>query len=578
MRCTSLITAAVAAFASGVTLDWYQPANAAELSVQIDIDPDKEKGRISPFIFGAGIDNKTNPLRAPRYPDKVLRWIGESGLRIARYPGGFVFNRNDHRGSWSNFYWQDHIGKNADRHPTEVYDLDTFLRLCERFAIEPLMQINFVGEPQTSVQGYIEYLVGDGDIDNDGTDWAAKRKANGRDKPYAITYWQLGNEVHSYPQGFQENAEGAKQYAQALGRLVPVIRKMSPRAKIVVPFINIQRPRSEAKPKTDSPDINFTTSHEFAVAFLEHLDVHVDYFDWHFYAANGWNGKYEYLDTDDEWKHLYCWGTKFRECHEVISRLIRDKCRQQPPPKLMVGEWSGDWTGGIFRQHSNSFRGSLMRTMATGIYMADQLIYMTKRSVPPENIHAAFWHSFSNDAQAMFSIQTTREQGLAYKGKSTDEGYGLRMPIYWMFKLLSEQRGDILLESHLHGDNLITAPQPGLYRDPEFTFERVAHCASLSRNEPDGGYTLYVALLNKDANNPVAIRLNMPGVAVADADVQEVRASSYLTANTIARPDAVRLTAPRRVQIVDKAGRMAYRMMPNTLAVLRFSVSGNRRD
>ena len=47
----------------------------------------------------------------------------------------------------------------------------------------------------------------------------------------------------------------------------------------------------------DSPDINFTTSHEFAVAFLEHLDVRVDYFDWHFYAANGWNGKYDYATS-----------------------------------------------------------------------------------------------------------------------------------------------------------------------------------------------------------------------------------------------------------------------------------------
>ena len=102
-----------------------------------------------------------------------------------------------------------------------------------------------------------------------------------------------------------------------------------------------------------------------------------------------------------------------------------------------------------------------MRTMATGVYMADQLIYMTRKSVPTENIHAAFWHSFCNDAQAMFSIQTTREQGLAYKGKSTDEGYGYPMPIYWVFKLLSEQRGDILVESHLQGDNLIAAPTAG---------------------------------------------------------------------------------------------------------------------
>lgn len=573
MRFIFFFATHVAALVTASTVPCIERARAEELSVRIEIDPTSEKGPISPFIFGAGIDHKTNPLRAPRYPEKVLRHFGESGLKIARYPGGFVFNRNDHRGSWSNFYWQDHIGKNPDRHPTEVYDLDTFLQLCERFAIEPLMQINFVGEPQESVQGYIEYLIGDGDIDQDGIDWAAKRKAHGREKPYAITYWQLGNEVHSYPQGFHENPAGAKEYARALGRLVPVIRKMSPGAKIVVPFINIQRPRSEAKPKPDSPDINFTTSHEFAVSFLEHLDVRVDYFDWHFYAANGWNGRYDYLDTDDEWKHYYCWGTKFRECHQVISRLIRDKCRQQPPPKLIVGEWSGDWTGGIFRQHRNSFRGSLMRTMATGVYMADRLIYMTKMSVPSENIHAAFWHSFCNDAQAMFSIQTTREQGLAYKGKSTDEGYGHRMPIYWVFKLLSEQRGDILVESHLHGDNLISAPQPGLYRDPEYSFERISHHASVSRNETGGGHTLYLAVLNKDNSHPVTIQLDVSGVTGSSAEVHEVRAASYLTENTIARPDAVRLTGPHRERIVNGAGQMTYRLMPNTLTVLQISVS-----
>ena len=545
---------------------------SAELSVEVRVSPRVEKGRISPYVFGAGIDHKTNPLRAPRYPEKVLKDIEESGLRIARYPGGFVFNRNDHRGSWSNFYWQDHIGKNPDRKPTDVYDLDTFLQLCERFKIEPLMQINFVGESQESVQGYIEYLVGDGDIDNDGVNWAAKRKANGRDKPYKIKYWQLGNEVHSYPQGFHENAAGAKEYASALDRLVPVIRKMSPGAKVLVPFINIQRPRSEAKRKLGAPDINFTTSHEFAVAFLEHLNVKVDYFDWHFFAANGWNGKYEYLDTDDEWKHLYCWGTKFRECHEVINKLIREKCKQLPPPKLIVGEWSGDWTAGIFRQHENSFRGSLMRTMATGVFMADQLLYMTKKSVPSENIHAAFWHSFSNDAQAMFSIQTTREQGLAYKGKSTDEGYGYRMPIYWVFKLLSEQRGELLVESRLQGDNAIDAPKSGLYFDPEFTFARVSHCASRS------GDKLYLALLNKDARHPVEVQISIEDWPLkTSVTIHEVRADSYLAENTIESPNTVALAGPK-VDRIEESGKMTYQLKPNTLAVLCFHGGGSGRD
>lgn len=121
-------------------------AHSEELSVEVDVYPREQKGHISPYLFGAGIDAKTNPLRAPKYPQKVLQDIADSGLRMARYPGGFVFNRNDHRGSWANFYWQDHIGKNPDHQPTEVYDLDTFLQLCERFHIEPLMQINSGGE------------------------------------------------------------------------------------------------------------------------------------------------------------------------------------------------------------------------------------------------------------------------------------------------------------------------------------------------------------------------------------------------------------------------------------------------
>jgi alpha-L-arabinofuranosidase len=545
-------------------------AQSQNLSVEVRVRPRAEKGRISPYIFGAGIDAKTNPLRAPKYPEKVLRDIAESGLRIARYPGGFVFNRNEHRGSWANFYWQDHIGKNPDRRPTEVYDLDTFLQLCERFAIEPLMQINFVGETEESVRGYLEYLLGDGDIDHDGVNWADKRKANGRAQPYKITFWELGNEVHSYPQGFRENAEGAKEYARALDRLVPVIRKMSPGAKVLVPFINLQRPRSEAKPKPGAPDINFTTSHEFALAFLEHLRVPVDYLDWHFYPANGWNGQYSYLGTEDEWKHLYCWGTKFRECHDVVARLIQAKCKLEPRPKIIVGEWSADWTGGIFREHAHSFRGSLMRTMASAVFMADQLLFMMEKSVPAEDIYAAFWHTFSNDAQALFSVQTTREQGLAYKGKSTDEGYGYRMPVYWVFKLLSEQRGEMLVQSLLRGDNTIAAPQSGLYFDPEYAFSRVSHCASRS------GDHLYLALLNKDAHQPVTVRVSIEDWRLKpQVEVHEVRADSYLEENTVQRPDAVKPSGPR-VDRAQESGQMTYLLKPNTLAVLRFQCDANR--
>lgn len=544
------------------------PCASAELRVQVGVQPETSLGAIDPFVFGAGIDAKTNPMRSVKYPDVVAKDVAESGLRIARYPGGFVFNRGDHRGSWANFYWQDHIGKNPDRNPWEVYDLDTYLQFCERFGIEPLMQINFVGEPEESVRGYIEYLVGRGDDDGDGVDWAAKRVANGRAEPYKITYWQPGNEVHSYPQGFQENAEGAREYAEALEKLVPIIRRLSPGAKILVPFINVERPITGMKSSPPDANINLATSSEFAEAFLRNLKVEVDYFDWHFYSANGWGGSWPYVDTDDEWKHYYCWGTKFRECYQQVVALMERECKQRPLPGIMVGEWSGDWTAGIFPQYEQAVRGSLMRTMCTAVYMADILMFLMEKSIPSEHIRAAFWHTFGNDAQAMFTIQTSEPRGLSYKGKCTDDGYGFRMPIYWVFKLLSEQRGDELVASVLEGGNTIAAPAPGLYTDPEYSFERVSHCASRTED------TLYLALLNKDAHEPVDVDIAIRDWALAsEFDAYHVGAESYLAENTIAEPRRVSLQGPENHRS-ENPGAMTWRLPPNTLAVLRFRKAG----
>lgn len=541
-------------------------ADAQALRVQVDVNPEQVLGPVSSYVFGAGIDAKTNPLRAPRYLDQVYTDIAESGLRTARYPGGFVFNRYHPRHSWANFYWQDHIGQNPEGRPTEVYDLDTFVQLCERFNIEPLMQINFVGETLDSVRGYIQYLVGDpADHDGEGVNWAARRVENGRVEPYNIRYWQPGNEVHSYVQGFQENAEGAREYAEALAELVPMIRELSPGSKIVVPFINTERPITGMRLEPGAPDINFSTSSEFAYAFLRNLDVEVDYFDWHFYPANGWGGNWPYMGTDDEWKHYYCWGTKFRECYDAVVELMERECRRRPLPRLVVGEWSGDWTGAIFIEHEDSFRGSMMRTMASAVFMADILMVMLEKSIPSEHIYAAYWHTFCNDAQALFSIQTTSPHGISYKGKCTDEGYGFRNPVYWVFKLLSEQRGEDLVESTLSGEgNTIDAPAPGLYTDPEYNFERVVQLATRT------GDSLYLALLNKDAHEAVQVDINIADWQVRpEVDVYEVGADSYLAENTIEEPDRVTIIGPTTLRVED-ATAMTYLLGPNTLAVLRF--------
>lgn len=565
--------------------------------VDIEIFPERSLGPISPYVFGAGIDHKTNPMRFCQYPEQVAKDIADSKLRMARYPGGFVFNRNDHRGSWANFYWQDHIGKNPDGKPFDTGDLDTFLKMCERFGIEPLMQINFVGEPEESIRGFIEYLVGNGDIDGDGIDWSTKRVANGRKEPYRIRYWQLGNEVHDYPQGFHSNAQGAREYAEAIERLVPQIRKLVPDARIVVPFVNIERPLSGlgTPAQEGKPDINFATSGEFARAFLEHLQTPVDYFDWHTYPANGWDGSYPFLGTDDEWKHYYGWGTKFRECYEVVVELMKQGAKQDPLPRIIVGEWAGDITGMIFPTKGISHRGSMMRTMASGVYMADILLFLMEKSVPGEHIHAAMWHNFGNGTQEMFSMQVRPEYrtalashipwqgspddwgywptwpvaypplGMGYKVAGPDDPHSVRMPIYHVFRLLSEQRGDELVATRREAPgNRIEAPPNGLYWDPEFHFDRVTHVATRK------GDFLYLAVLNKDANLTVDLGLDIQSWKLKSAvETHAVGSESYLAENSMADPNRVTLSGPNAMTFRNPA-KARLPLSPNTLLVLRF--------
>ena len=52
-------------------------------------------------------------------------------------------------------------------------------------------------------------------------------------------------------------------------------------------------------------------------------------------------------------------------------------------------------------------------------------------------------------------------------------------------------------------------PVPGLYFDPEHSFSRVSHCASLSPGAAGSDDSLYLTLLNKDAHQPVSVDIRI---------------------------------------------------------------------
>lgn len=523
-------------------------SSLAELELTLQVSPDREMGLINPRVFGATLIAK-NVLFSDKTTDRdsALRNLSESGLRLLRYPGGFVFSRKDTRECWSNFYWQDQIGHNKKSNPLDFYDIDTFLGFCEIHGIEPLMQVNFVGETEQSVDDYVSYLTAA------SGPWALKRASNGHPKPYSIKVWELGNELHDENQGFKGDANGAREYAAKVNTLIPKLRRQVPGSEIMLPYVNAQRPVSETGDK-----INLDSSNVFANTFLSELKVPVEFLDWHFYAANGW-GTWKYVGTDDEWKHYYCWGTKFRECYSVIVNMIRSRYTMKPYPKLFVGEWSGDWTTDIFHGNTEASRGSMEGCMASGIYLGDILIFLMRESTPSGFIGGACWHTACGGSQSLFHLKSN--PSTVY---NSNDASGIRPPVYWIFKLLSERRGKKLVHSQLFGDNSVDAPKDGLYFDPEFKFQRVVECCTISDDK------LYVALLNKDASETVSVSIGIDSWQVLpEYGLHTVSAKSYLTRNTPENPDTIKIVSERILK--PEGASPSYKVPPNTLAVLEFT-------
>ncbi|QQA42704.1 alpha-L-arabinofuranosidase [Pelagovum pacificum] len=140
--------------------------------------------------------------------------------------------------------WREGVGDPKDRVPMVNYlwggvetnrvGVHEFLDFCEMVGAEPIMGINFAGDGRPE---YIETALGEkrAGTPEEAADLVsycndpdhAERKANGRDKPWNVRTWQIGNET-SYPKAGErfdrhENAEQYVAFAKAMRERDPSI-------------------------------------------------------------------------------------------------------------------------------------------------------------------------------------------------------------------------------------------------------------------------------------------------------------------------------------------------------------------
>jgi alpha-L-arabinofuranosidase len=205
---------------------------------RIAVDPSRSLGRLDRKVFGGfvehlgrciygGIYDEGSPLADERgFRQDVLALLRELRLGVLRWPGGNFA---------SNYHWQDGIGpaESRPRRPelawgaeeSNRFGTDEFLSYCAELGAEPYICLNMGTGSLTEALAWVEYCNGAG-----ATAWAQRRRGNGRDAPYRVRYWGLGNEMYG---DWQVGALTAEEYVREATRWARAIKMLDPDAVLV---------------------------------------------------------------------------------------------------------------------------------------------------------------------------------------------------------------------------------------------------------------------------------------------------------------------------------------------------------
>ena len=178
--------------------------SSAQSKVEITIDPGASKHNISRHIYGHFSEHLgrciydgfwvSDTMKVPRQGRirlDIVEALKKINVPNLRWPGGCFADE---------YHWRDGIGKPKERPKmvnthwggvTEDNSFGTheFLELCSLLKCEPYIAGNVGSGTVEEMAKWVEYVNFDG-----VSPMAALRKENGRNAPWRVTYWGIGNE------------------------------------------------------------------------------------------------------------------------------------------------------------------------------------------------------------------------------------------------------------------------------------------------------------------------------------------------------------------------------------------------
>ncbi|HVF41858.1 MAG TPA: alpha-N-arabinofuranosidase [Pyrinomonadaceae bacterium] len=472
-------------------------AQSAEgFKAELNVRADQPLGRINKNIYGhfaehlgrliygglwVGEGSEIPNTRGFR--NDVLAALKRLNVPVLRWPGGCFADE---------YHWRDGIGP-RDKRPrrpnaswggvdTNAFGTHEFLDLCELLGAEAYVNGNLgSGTPQEMME-WIEYMTSDSD-----STLANLRRQNGREKPWRVPYFAVGNE--SWGCGGQMRPE---YYADEYRRYATFVKDHS-------------------------------GNHVQKLA----VGSHSDYYEWTEVLMSRAAGQMDGLSL-----HYYTlptgdWGkkgsaTEFGESewHATLARTLRmegfiekhsavmDKYDPQKKVGLMVDEW-GTWydaapgrdMGALYQQ--NSLRDAVVAGINLNIF----------------NNHSDRVR-MANIAQVVNVLQATI---------LTDGGRMLLTPTYHVFEMYKVHQGATLIPVEL------TAP--------EYRLEQASVPALQASASRDKSGAIHVSVVNLDPNRAAHVTMKVDGATPANINGRVLTAQALNAVNTFERPEAVRPAA-----------------------------------
>ena len=255
-------------------------------TAHVQIDTNRTVGPIDPKLYGNFLEHLGRCIQGGVFDEgsalsdkegfrtDVLKAVENLRVPLLRWPGGNFS---------SNYDWRDGIGP-RDSRPRRLemawgtiednrFGTHEFLDYVSRVGAEPYICANLGTGSWDEAQQWVEYVNFDGD-----TATTRLRKKNGREKPWGVKYWGLGNERDGPWQMGHRSAEDYGKFALEAAKLM---HWTDPSVKLIA--------AGSSNFNADWVGWNRTV--------LDYLSAHVSYLSLHMYVGNTDNNYYEFQAT-----------------------------------------------------------------------------------------------------------------------------------------------------------------------------------------------------------------------------------------------------------------------------------------